>query len=374
MTGTNTRPAHAMVIGKFYPPHAGHHLLVEAAAAQADRVTVVVMGSAVESIPLADRVTWMGQVHVSQPNVTVTGIRCDSPVDVTSPPVWAAQVACMQAAVAQVTSTPVDAVFSSEAYGDELAARMGARHIPVDPARVTISISGTQIRADLSAGWAHLHPAVRAGLATRVVVVGSESTGTTTLSRALAEHYRQRGGLWGRTGWVPEHGRDYAVAALDRIKQFAVDAGLNEPDMSDVDWQAQDFANIATEQTRMENQAAAHGSPLLVCDTDAFATSVWERRYLGEESFGALKAATVDLPRHDVYLLTDHVGVPFEQDGTRDGEQVRADMTRWFINALTRAGHSWVLLTGTRAERLDLAVRVADLALARRMALADPLG
>lgn len=368
------RPLHGMVIGKFYPPHAGHHLLVQAAAERAERVTVVVMGSAVESIPLADRVAWMTQVHAEQRNVTVTGIRCDAPVDTTSPAVWAAQVACMRAAVASVTSTPVDAVFSSERYGDELGARMGARHYPVDPARVTIPISGTQVRADLAAGWEHLHPAVRAGLATRVVVLGSESTGTTTLSMALAEHYRQRGGVWTDTGWVAEYGRDYAVTAMDRLTRDAAQTGLPEPDMSDVDWQAGDFAAIATEQTCRENEAAAAGSPLLVCDTDAFATSVWEKRYLGDDSFGSLKAATVDLPRHDVYLLTDHVGVPFEQDGTRDGEHVRADMTGWFIDALTRAGHSWVLLTGTRQERLDLAVRVTDLALARRTALADPLG
>jgi NadR type nicotinamide-nucleotide adenylyltransferase len=363
-----------MVIGKFYPPHPGHHLLVNTAAAQSAKVTVVVMASAAESIPLADRVAWMRQAHADHPNVTVTGIRCDSPVDVTSPAVWAAQVACMRAAVAHADPDPVDAVFSSETYGDELAARMGATHYPVDVDRSAIPLSGTAIRADLPAAWARLHPAVRAGLAARVVVLGSESTGTTTLSRALAGHYRQRGGVWAETQWVPEFGRDYAVEAMERLVQFAAKAGLPEPDMSDVDWQAQAFAEIAQTQTARENAAAAQGSPLLVCDTGAFATSVWERRYLGESSFGSLKAATVDLPRHDVYLLTDHVGVPFEQDGTRDGEHVRADMTAWFIDALTDAGHSWVLLTGTHEERLDLAVRVTDLVLDRRMALADPLG
>ena len=64
------------------------------------------------------------------------------------------------------------------------------------------------------------------------------------------------------------------------------------------------------------------------------------------------------------YLLTDHVGVPFVQDGIRDGEHIRADMTGWFVDALTAAGLSWVLLTGTLDERVGLAVRVADRALA----------
>ncbi len=38
-------------------------------------------------------------------------------------------------------------------------------------------------------------------------------------------------------------------------------------------------------------------------------------------------------------------------------------MTEWFVDALTATGRSWVLLTGSLEERVDLAVRVADEAL-----------
>ena len=37
-------------------------------------------------------------------------------------------------------------------------------------------------------------------------------------------------------------------------------------------WTPADFDTVAVEQTRRESLAAAAGSPLLVCDTDAFAT------------------------------------------------------------------------------------------------------
>ena len=43
---------HALVLGKFYPLHAGHSALVRAASAHSDRVTVEVLASSVESIPL----------------------------------------------------------------------------------------------------------------------------------------------------------------------------------------------------------------------------------------------------------------------------------------------------------------------------------
>jgi len=105
----------------------------------------------------------------------------------------------------------------------------------------------------------------------------------------------------------------------------------------------------------------------VVCDTDAFATSVWERRYLGRAARGRQPWATTGLPRRDVYLLTSHEGVPWHDDGLREGDlAVRAAMTGWFAAALTAAGHSWVLLTGSLPGRLDLAVRVTDAALAGR--------
>ncbi len=45
----------------------------------------------------------------------------------------------------------------------------------------------------------------------------------------------------------------------------------------------------------------------------------------------------------------------------REGDlDVRAEMTRWFIDALTAAGQSWVLLTGSLTDKMALAVRTVD--------------
>ncbi len=354
---------HALVIGKFYPPHAGHHHLVRSAAGVAEQVTVVVMASAAESIPLADRVSWMRDTHAVDETVTVTGVVCDAPMDLDSQSVWAAQVACMRAAVRRVTTVLVDAVVSSEKYGDELAQWFSATHVSVDPARVNHPVSGTDCRADLPARWDDLDAPARSGLTTRIVVLGAESTGTTTVSCALAERFRGRGGVWARTGWVPEYGRQATVDKLDHLRRERPDAS-----MDDLVWTGDDFAHIAAEQTRLEEEAVRAGSPVLICDTDAFATTVWERRYLGEFAGHAVAPE-----RRALYLLTDHDGVPFVQDGIRDGEHIRADMTRWFEDALTETGQSWVLLTGTLDERVRLAERVVEQALRVNTTFADPL-
>jgi hypothetical protein len=89
--------------------------------------------------------------------------------------------------VRELINEPVDLVFSSESYGEPFADALGARHVAVDPARRRFPVSGTAVRADPAAHWHLLGPPARAYLTPRVAVVGAESTGTTTLVRALAE-------------------------------------------------------------------------------------------------------------------------------------------------------------------------------------------
>ena len=60
--------------------------------------------------------------------------------------------------------------------------------------------------------------------------------------------------------------------------------------------------------------------------------------------------------------------MPFEADEIRDGEHLRADMTRWFTDILTERGYPWTLVTGTREKRLADAVAMIDPLLLRQRA------
>jgi len=209
--------------------------------------------------------------------------------------------------------------------------------------------------------WFSLTSDERAALTQRVVIVGSESTGKTTLARELVGHYRGIGGIWADTRWVAEYGREYTEVLLDR--QGVRDADP-EAEVHSAEWTAHDFAVIAQEQQRLEDAAAASGSPVLFCDTDAFATQLWERRYLGDSSTAALEAVPVSPPR-GLYLLADVAGVAFEQDGIRDGEDYRELMHGWFVEELDRRGEHWTLVTGPRPERLATAIAAVDELLSR---------
>jgi len=358
---------HGLVVGKFYPPHLGHQHLITQAAARCAELTVLVMAARSETLPLADRVAWLRAVCADQPGVTVTGSTCDAPVDFDDPVIWAAQLAVIRAALEVDKRPPVDIVVSGEDYGQELAGRLGASHVAVDPGRRSVPVSGSALRADLAGHWNYLIDPAQAGLAARVVLLGAESTGTSTLAGLLAMHYRARGRAWARTRCVAEAGRDFTIMKWQQARAAAAAAGEPGPPLAELTWTADDFDAVAAEQTRRENQAAASGSPLVVCDTDAFATSVWERRYLGERARGLQPWATTGLPPRDVYLLTSHQGVPWHDDGLREGDlAIRAAMTSWFAAALTAAGHSWVLLTGSLEDRLALATRVTDYVLDNR--------
>lgn len=353
------RYEHGLVLGKFYPPHAGHHHLVETARDRCERLTVLVCAASVESVPLADRVAWMREVH---PDVTVVGAVDDTHMDVHDPAVWDAHMAVFTAAVPE----RVDAVFTSEAYGEELGHRFGAASVLVDPDRTLFPVSGTAVRKDPVGCWDFLRPPVRAALARRVVVLGAESTGTTTLARALAAHYRARGGVWARTGYVAEYGREYSEHKLAALRERWPGAVWE-----DVSFTTDDFPLIAKAQNDREEDAARAGSPVLFCDTDSFATTVWHERYVGGRN--PLVEEIANRAAHHLWLLTDHEGVAFEDDGLRDGEELRPWMTDRFRAELTRTGRRFIEITGPPEARLAAAVTAVDELLATGWDFAAPL-
>ncbi|HET6859895.1 MAG TPA: AAA family ATPase, partial [Streptomyces sp.] len=261
---------------------------------------------------------------------------------------------------------PVDAVFTSEAYGDELARRFGADSVCVDPERTAFPVSATAVRADPPGCWDFLEPPVRAALARRVVVLGAESTGTTTMALALAEHYRARGGVWARTRYVPEYGREFSERKLAALRAERPDA-----DWSDVAFASEEFPLIAQQQSDDEDAAAGAGSPVLFCDTDAFATTIWHERYLGGPHPGVARIAARGAQH--LWLLTDHARVPFEDDGLRDGEHLRPWMTERFRAELVRTGRRFVTLGGPHEQRLAAAVAAVDALLAEDWGFTDPL-
>ncbi len=309
-----------VVIGKFYPPHLGHNYLIDTALKNCDEVDVLVVDNPEYRIAADKRQAWLAMHH---PNACVRII--PDIYDDDNSLAWAAHTI-------NFLGYRPDVVYSSESYGKPWAKAMSCCYVNVDIARDTVPISGTKVREDILASWQYLSDEAKAGLALRVVVVGAESTGTTTLAHDLAEALH--------VPWVPEVGRYYTESILT----------------DGYEWHDEDFYRIGRLQQAYENEIAARSHGVIVCDTNTVATELWQRRYRGKTTRSMRDIAAND--KADLYIITGDE-IPFVQDGIRDGEHIRHRMHRWFITHIKKTGVPFIIATGNRDERLANALSAA---------------
>lgn len=317
-----------LVIGKFYPLHLGHCFLIETALKRVKKLTVIVCQTKRYRIPVKIRASWLTKLY---PEIEVKILNHSPRLDSTSTKIskeWA------ELTLNFLGFRP-DVVFSSESYGEAYARYMKSKHIMVDNQRIKVNISATRVRRDIAKHWDYLPSPVRAYFAKRVVVLGAESTGTTTLAIDLAKHYQ--------TAWVPEYGRLYYEGRM-------YSKGSQH-------WSTAEFAHIAGMQNKIEGALVEKSNRLLICDTDALATTVWHERYVGHRS--KKLEGLVDAKRYSLYILTD-TDIPFKQDGTRDGKHLREWMNQLFIRELIKRNLNFIVVSGSRKKRLKEAVEAID--------------
>jgi cytidyltransferase-like protein len=139
----------ALVVGKFAPLHVGHQFLIETAIQTADHVVVLCWSN--PDFTFADsatRASWIRELYPAVRIVVPSGAPANDSPDAVHQEFTSVLLADL--------GISVDYVITGEDYGVSLAARLSAEHI-----RIPRSISGTNIRADVSASLEHLHPLVR---------------------------------------------------------------------------------------------------------------------------------------------------------------------------------------------------------------------
>lgn len=312
------------VVGKFYPPHRGHHYLIDTALSQVDYLYVAVVDSKNQTIPATLRAKWLREIHPNADVHVIDDIYADD-----DSKAWAEHT------IKTLGYRP-DVVFTSEEYGTAWAEYLECDHVQVDQPRLTYPVSGTKVRHDPLSYWRYLSPPVRAYFARRVCVIGAESTGTTTLAHALAEHYQ--------TNWVPEYGRFYTEGKLLDQEHSA-------------EWLSHEFKVIADLQNRTEDELARTCNKVLFCDTDAFATELWHERYM-EYSSPAVRAYSENRS-YGLYIVTAP-DIPFVQDGLRDGEHIRQQMHKRFIEELKQRNKPYIIVRGSINARLNSSIKHID--------------
>ncbi|MBI5031020.1 MAG: AAA family ATPase [Chloroflexi bacterium] len=312
-----------LIIGKFMPPHAGHQYLIDYARARVEHLTIIIFTKSHEPIPGHLRVEWLREIAADADMLHVTD---EYAVDFNRADAWE----FWTRSIRQVYPAGPDLLFSSEDYGDELARRLSACHVLVDPERKQVPISSTRVRERPFECWEFISPSVRAYYAKRICILGAESTGKTTLAAALAKHYN--------TVWVPEYAREYLESS-------------NRP------CELSDMVPIAEGQVRSEDWLARQANRVLICDTNLLATMLWSEHYWGFMPERIRQLA--DARHYDLYLIAD-LGVPWIADGLRDSPNYREWFHARYVSELEKRGQAYVILSGTFEERMQGACHAID--------------
>jgi HTH-type transcriptional regulator, transcriptional repressor of NAD biosynthesis genes len=312
-----------LVFGKFMPLHRGHQLLIDAALADSDDITIAVYDSDPSGdyppMPMELRLDWLRRLYPNVEQIVPLADTWRHHPDRDTPeygPLYAEELAFLGA---------FDRVYTSEPGYDTFAQTLGAQHVVVDAARTLVPISGTMIREAPFEHRGFMDPIVYASLVQKVALVGTESSGKSTLAKALAETFD--------TAWVHEFGREL--------------------------WEAQnlegtfaDHLKTARRQHEREEAARRQARRYVFCDTNPWTTLQWSLR-----SYGTADARLFDLVEQ---TLDEYVWILCEpdfgwiQDGTRemdDGEALR--FHEQHVDDLARRGVPFTTVSGPVPDRVE---------------------
>ena len=162
----------------------------------------------------------------------------------------------------------------------------------------------------------------------KIVVIGPESTGKSTLCEGLAAHYH--------TDWVPEYAREYLLA-------------------HGMDYRYEDLLTIARGQVALEDERAAGGGSLLFVDTDLYVMKVWSEFVFDRCDPWILEQ--IATRSYDAYLLcrTDLPGVKDELREYPDLEN-REKLFHIYRDLLVNQSTPWAEIGGCAEERLGVAI------------------
>jgi HTH-type transcriptional repressor of NAD biosynthesis genes len=337
-----------LVVGKFSPLHLGHEYLIEFAKNQCEQLLVLSYSKPdLPRCPAHIRSGWLcrrfSDVQVVVLDDAMLADRCRQVgIAVRTLPDNNAPDDVHRDFVAWFLSEhlvlSVDAVFTSESYGDGFAQSLSRHqqtcmsyvanvvHVCVDLHRQRYPVSGTAIRTNPSAWRKWVSSAVYADLLPRLCILGAESSGKTTLAAALAQALN--------TVWVKEYGREYWDLVRRNLTQ-------------------EELLQVARTQITREEDAAQFASTWLVCDTSPLTTLQY---CLLDHASAPDELMLMAQRSYDLVLLCDTDFV-FVQDGTRRDSSFSRQQHANTIAALNTLRVDYLVVAGTVTNRVETVMR-----------------
>ncbi|MGL6268689.1 MAG: AAA family ATPase [Chitinophagaceae bacterium] len=179
----------------------------------------------------------------------------------------------------------------------------------------------------------------------KVVIIGPESTGKSTLCEELAQYYD--------ASWCPEFAREYLLTyGTDYRYEDLLTIAKGQLAMED------EYSMLAGNNQRLQKKQVIE-NPLLFIDTDMYVLKVWS-----EFVFNKCHQWIIDQiveRKYDLYLLC-HTDIPWEKDELREYPdlETREKLFHMYKDILINQPVPWANISGTDAERLQKAIIAID--------------
>ena len=179
----------------------------------------------------------------------------------------------------------------------------------------------------------------------KVVILGPESTGKSTLSQLLAAHYQ--------TLYCAEYAREYLMT---NGKEYTYDDLLS---IAKGQVAAEDACVQQVKELATNNIFSITNQPLLFIDTDMYVMKVWCEFVFGKCHPYILEQLFTR--KYDLYLLCN-IDLPWEQDELREYPDLETRERLYGIYKKLLIGQSvpWVQISGDYTQRLEKAVEAVD--------------
>ena len=181
----------------------------------------------------------------------------------------------------------------------------------------------------------------------KIVVIGPESTGKSTLCEQLAKHYK--------TLWCPEYAREYLET---RGKDYTYDDLLTIA-KGQIELEELSVAGCRLPvRTTPGSRLTANSSQLFI-DTDMYVMKVWCEFAFGKcHSWILNQIAT---RKYDLYLLCN-VDLPWIKDDLREYPDVetRNKLYHYYKDIMVNQCIPWIDISGNYEERLQVAINAVD--------------
>lgn len=314
----------AFVFGKFLPFHKGHEAMINFALTKCDFLMVLICCSDKENIPATTRQKWIEKTFETKKNIEVKTFNY-SESEFPNTSVSSLEVSKIWSSKFKELFPDYDLVITSEEYGNYVASFMGIEHIAFDIPKQLFPVSATSVRNDLFTNWKFLPDSVKLDFAIKVVILGTESTGKTTLTEQLAQHFN--------CSAVTEIARDL----IDNSNTFGFD----------------DLHLVATEHAKRIDTAVLQQSPLIIIDTDIHTTKSYANFVFSKTL--DVESKVYNSNKADLYLYLNN-DVEFVQDGTRLSENDRNLLDISHRQILTQHNIEITEITGNWEQRFEQAV------------------